>query len=227
MNPLIYLVEDDPGMAEVTAVLLARRGYKVKSLSTAEELLSLLRRQTPDLLISDIQLPGLSGLKLCELLKEDPRTASLPVILLTVLGKDGDKVRGLRQGADDYLAKPYNPEELLARVEALLRRVQRAGIPADRLQSGNISVDVSRREASVAGKPIELRRKEFELLVLFLRHPGRILTRDQIVSALWNDVIVTDNTLSAHVKTLRERLGPSGERIQTLIGEGYKFVEPS
>jgi DNA-binding response OmpR family regulator len=219
----ILLVEDDPGMAEVAAALLKARGHKTSVVSSAEEALGEVRRLPPDLVISDIQLPGLSGLKLCELLRGEPRTASIPFILLTVLGKNSDKVAGLRLGADDYLSKPYDPEELAARVEALLRRVHRDGRPEEILSAAGLAVNVGRREAALDDRPLRLRRKEFELLVLFLRKKGEILTRVRICAAVWGDAVVTDNTLTVHLKNLRAKLGKAGDRIETLIGEGYRF----
>lgn len=225
MKALIYLVEDDPGMADVTAALLARRGHRVKSMSTAEEALDLIRTRTPDLLVSDVQLPGLSGFKLCELLKGQPRTARLPILLLTVLDKEKDVVAGLRLGADDYLKKPYGPEELAARVDNLLRRAG-AAPETTVLEAGPLRVDVERREATLKGKPVSLRRKEFELLVLLLRQRGKLLTRERIVADIWPDNIVTENTLSVHMRNLRDKLGPLSDAVKTLIGEGYKFDLP-
>jgi DNA-binding response OmpR family regulator len=226
MKERLLLVEDDPGMRRLTKVLLERVGYRVKEAGTAEEGLALIQKDKPDLLISDIQLPGISGVKLLEILRGEPATAGLPVILLTVLGKSFDKVRGLQTGADDYVTKPYEPKEFLARVEALLRRAGTRGgtAPSSILELEGIRMDLSSREVLVDRKPISLRRKEFELLALFLKHPGKLLTRDHITTVLWNDeTIVTGNTLSVHIKNLRTQLGPRGNQLLTLFGEGYRF----
>jgi DNA-binding response OmpR family regulator len=224
MKGRVLLVEDDPGMRRLTKVLLERAGYGVKGTGSAEEGLALIQKEKPDILISDIQLPGISGVKLLEILRGEAATAGLPVILLTVLGKSPDKVRGLQTGADDYVTKPYDPKEFLARVEALLRRAASAVAPAEVLESEGVRVDLARRDVTVDGKPVSLRKKEFELLALFLKNPGKLLTREHITRILWDDeTIVTDNTLSVHIKNLRTQLGPYGRQVQTLVGEGYRF----
>lgn len=224
MSASLLLVEDDASLAGITRRFLLQAGYKVTLAVSGEEALSLIQRQKPDLVVSDVQLPGISGLKLCELLKENKATASLPIILVTVLGKTQEKIQGLRLGADDYLTKPFDAQELLARVEAVLRRSRDGGQIETVIQVGDIRVDASRREVTLKGRSIGLRRKEYELLLLFVRKPGRLWTREALVSALWgDDVVVTPNALEVHIKNLRACLGLSGARIETLVGEGYRL----
>lgn len=224
MSASLLLVEDDASLAGITRRFLLQAGYKVTLAVSGEEALALIQKHAPDLVISDVQLPGISGLRLCELLKENKTTASLPIILITVLGKTQEKVKGLRTGADDYLTKPFDAQELLARVEAVLRRSRDGGQMETVIKIGDIQVDASRREVSVKGRPVELRRKEYELLLLFVRKPGRLWTRDALVSSLWgDDVVVTPNALEVHIKNLRARLGSSGDLIETLVGEGYRL----
>jgi two-component system phosphate regulon response regulator PhoB len=224
MSAALLLVEDDASLAGITRRFLLQAGYKVTLAVSGEEALSLIQKQKPDLVVSDVQLPGISGLKLCELLKENKATASLPIILVTVLGKTQEKIQGLRLGADDYLTKPFDAQELLARVEAVLRRSRDAGQIETVIQVGDIRVEASRREVTLKGRPIVLRRKEYELLLLFVRKPGRLWTREALVSALWgDDVVVTPNALEVHIKNLRACLGLSGARIETLVGEGYRL----
>lgn len=227
MKKTIYIVEDDPEMREVTRLVLERAGYRVSEAGTAEEGLAGIQKTLPDLVISDIQLPGISGIRFCEILRQEERTRGIPLILLTVMGKNADKVRGLKIGADDYVTKPYDPGEFLARVEALLRRVGGGTpFPSSMYECGKLRVDVERREVTLAGKPIELRRKEFDLLVYFLNHPGKLLTRGRISQVLWGeDVIVSDNALTSHIKNLRALLGSFGDRIETLVGEGYRLKD--
>jgi DNA-binding response OmpR family regulator len=226
MKAQILLVEDDPGMAGMTKILLKSHGYKVQAVTTAEEALEEIRKELPDLLISDIQLPGLSGTRLCEILKGEPRTASLPVILLTVLGKNIDKVQGLKIGADDYLTKPYSPDELAARVEALLRRVRYAGVPQQTYKFKDLTVDFSRHEVRIEDELITLRRKEYEILALLIQKKGQVLTREAFTQLLWKDEsIVTGNTLNVHVRNLRKKLGHYQNLVMTLVGEGYKLNE--
>lgn len=226
MSASLLLVEDDAGMALMTRRFLQQAGHRVTVAGSAEEALVLIQKNRPDLVLSDIHLPGLSGLKLCEIIKGTPATASLPFILVTVMGKTPEKVQGLRLGADDYLAKPYDPQELVARVEAVLRRAQDPGSPAPIFRVGPLAVDPVRREVVVNGHPVELRRKEYELLLLLIRRPGRLWTRQALLSSLWgDDVVVTPNTLEVHIKNLRDRLGACGDRIETLIGEGYRLSD--
>lgn len=224
MKQRILLIDDDQGLIVVTKEMLVDGGYRVATAGTAEEALRAIQTNPPDLIISDINLPGLSGLKLCEILKGDSRTDTLPLILLTQLGGENDKVRGLKTGADDYLTKPFSHKELLARVEALIRRTRYAGVVARRLEHKNLLVDLDARVITLNGKSLDLRRKEYELLVLLLQNKGRLVTKEFITEALWKgESIVTSNTLSVHLKNLREQLGPYRDCIETLVGEGYRF----
>jgi DNA-binding response OmpR family regulator len=224
MKTRVLLVEDDPEMRQVTRSVFERSGFKVSDAATAEEALADVAQNPPDLLVIDIQLPGISGIKLVEILRTQPKTAHLPMILLTALKSGADKVTGLKQGADDYVTKPYEPKELLARAEALLRRVGRAPAPSTSLSFEGLRMDLARHETYMDGKTVRLRRKEYDLLMLFLKHPGELLTRDRLTQHLWeSDVIVTDNALSAQVKNLRAKLGRYGRRVQSLSGEGYRF----
>lgn len=226
MSANLLLVEDDASLAAITRRFLVQAGHRVTVATTGEEALALIVKNTPDLIISDVQLPGLSGLKLCQLLKEKPSTQHVPIILVTVMGKTHQKVDGLRTGADDYLTKPFDAQELLARVEAVLRRVQNKGALNVVLEAGPIRVDVSQRNVTVNGTPIDLRKKEYELLTLLLRKPGRLWSRESLLSSLWgDDAVVSPNTLEVHIKNLRARLGPAGPLIETLPGEGYRLNE--
>ncbi len=224
MKEKIVVVEDDAGTASVIRSVLIKHGYQVFVASTSEEALPLIADENPCVLISDIQLPGISGVRLVEILRQEASTARLPIILLTVLGKDADKVQGLRGGADDYLVKPFSPDELAARVQALIRRSRPDEGFIDVLAYKKMTLDMKKREVRVAGRIINLRKKEYELLLLFMKKKNHVLTRDYIVAHLWNDeIIVTDNALNAHVKNLRNQITPYGACIQTLKGQGYKF----
>lgn len=224
MKARLLLVEDNLDMRRTARILLDRAGYLVTEAGSAEEALAAIERSLPDLVVSDIQLPGISGIKLCSILREQPRTAALPILLLTVLSRAPEKVQGLETGADDYLTKPYDPREFLARIQALLRRVQRASSPVDVLERGGVRIDLAGREVTADGRPISLRKKEYELLVYLIRHGGKILSRERINRALWGDeVIVGENALTVHIRELRKALGPRGEQIKTLVGEGYRF----
>lgn len=225
MKERVFIVEDDPEMREVTHLLLERAGYRVSEAGSAEEGLAAIQKQIPDLVVSDIQLPGISGIRFCEILRQEDRTRSLPFILLTVLGKKPEKVHGLKMGADDYITKPFDPAEFLARVEALLRRAGGGGrAPVRVLEFRKLRVDLDRRDVTLNGNSIDLRKKEFDLLVIFLNNPGRLLTRGRLTQALWDDdVVVSENALTSHIKNLRALLGAYGDRVETLVGEGYRF----
>jgi two-component system phosphate regulon response regulator PhoB len=224
MKARLFLVEDEPGLRQVTRVLLEREGYRVDEAGSAEEALMALKEDPlPELLLSDINLPGLSGLKLCEILRGEPRTASLRIILLTVLGKGPEKVRGLKIGADDYITKPYEPAELLARVEAILRR-NKPLVENAVLTSGTLRVDLESRKTYVKGRAVDIPHMDFELLTLFLKNKGKLLTRQRLSRVLWRDeVVVTENALTAHIKTLRRLLGTEGRRIETIVIDGYRW----
>ena len=228
MSGSLLLVEDDSGLASMTRRFLVQAGYRVTLAASAEEALSLIQKNRPDLVICDVQLPGITGLKMCEILKSNSATASLPLILVTILGKTQEKVQGLRMGADDYLTKPFEAQELLARVEAVLRRARDGGEVQAVFKVGGVEVDSTRREVTVKGQRVLLRRKEYELLLLFVRKPGQLRTRESLISSLWgDDVVVTANALEAHIKNLRACLGPCGNLIETLVGEGYRLNDRS
>ncbi len=224
MSEVVLVVEDEPALLAVARQVLTAHGYRVAGATSAEAALEYLKGKPADLVLCDIQLPGMSGLALCEDLKRRPETAAIPVILVTVLGKTSQKVAGLKQGADDYIAKPYDPNELVARVQAVLRRARPLPVRGLVLSSGPVSVDLARHEVRVGSKPVSLRRKEFELLVLFLRKPGLLLTRAALTAALWDeDVLVTPNALEVHVRNLRRALGRAGAAVETVTGEGYRW----
>lgn len=224
MKRRILVIEDDSEICALLKDLLSRSGFKVLAAASAETGLAMIHNEAPDLVISDIHLPGISGIRLCELLKSEPRTRPLPFILLTVSKTELDKVRGLRTGADDYVTKPFGPMELVARVEALLRRSAYGSAPGRILKLKELTIDLDRREAQIKGKVLPLRRKEYDLLALFLERPDRVLTKHFLTEALWKDeAIVTSNTLNSHIKNLREKLGGYKDIIETVIGEGYRL----
>lgn len=228
MKPLILLVEDDPDMRQTTKVLLSRAGYRVTDVDAAEEAITLVFQESPDLIIADIRLPGITGIKLCEMLRNDSRTRAVPILLLTSLMKTQDKVHGLKTGADEYITKPFEPSEFLARVEALLRRAMAVPLPSVILRWQGVSVDLDARRAEVDGIPVPLCRKEFDLLVLFMKKPKTVLTYDDLLRALWDeDREVVVQPLRELMKSLRERLGGYGKFIQDRGPNGYSLDDAS
>lgn len=221
----ILIVDDDPGIRELVGQILKKAGFTVRAVESAEKGLEELRMSLYDLLVLDLNLPGLSGMKTAEILKQDPATAQLPIIMLTAQDAERAKVQGLQVGADDYVTKPPSPAEFVARVNALLRRVKYGGVPERVFDMENLRVDLDRHEVVVAGKQVTLRPKEFQLLALFLEKKGRVLTRSFLFETLWGEDVVTEHTLEVHINHLREKLGSVSSYLQTIPGVGYKFQE--
>ncbi len=226
MKGSVLVVDDSKSIAQLVSTILKGEGYRVHHAIDADEAFTFLKRETVDLALLDIDLPGISGVKLLEILKQEPKTASVPVIMLTVKADEGNKVKGLTLGADDYIVKPFSPKELVARVEALLRRVRNAGKVQNALQGGGIVVDLDRRDATVKGKRVALTEVEFQLLAQLLRRKGHVLTNQVIAEALSGGTRdMTSSNVYVHIKNLRDKLGPCGELIETVYGSGYRFVE--
>ncbi|MBK8574426.1 MAG: response regulator transcription factor [Elusimicrobia bacterium] len=226
MKQFILFVEDDPDMRLTTRVLLTRAGYRVLDVDSAEEALTVVFKETPDLVVVDIRLPGISGFKFCEILRSDPRTRALPILLLTSLTKTQDKVEGLKTGGDDYITKPFEPAEFLARVEALLRRASSTPVTSVLIQWRGISVDLESRRAEVDGVPIPLRRKELDLLVTLLKNSGKVVPYERLFRSVNDDESPVPGTaVDTSINTLRERLGPYGPFIQARGMEGYFLGE--
>lgn len=220
----IVLVEDDPSVAELVTLYLKNAGFAVEHCATARDAREAYARGAPACAILDLGLPDADGL---ELLAELRRTHDAPVIALTARAEDVQKVAGLDAGLDDYLTKPFNPRELVARVNAVIRRATGSGGQRP-LAVGNLSLDPARREVTVDGRQIPLRAKEFELLEAFCRQPGIVLTRDKLLENVWGFAYPGETrTVDVHVKQLRDKLGTANARIETVYGVGYKLVRPT
>lgn len=226
MNATILVVDDTPSIVEMTAAALRKAGYRVEHAGDANAGVAVLKREKIDLLILDVDLPGISGMRLLQIIKEEPATARLPVIMLTVHSEEKMKLQGLTGGADDYVTKPFSMPELLARVEALLRRSRDQGEVGRRLAAGGVEVDLERREVTAAGNRIQLTAAEFELLTLLMRRKGHVLAYAVLSEALSEGGReVTSETLYAHVKNLRSKLGPAAKALETVYGTGYRFAD--
>lgn len=222
---MIYLVEDDDGIRELVIYTLENTGFQAKGFGTARDFWDAVKRQLPDLVILDIMLPGEDGLAVLKRLRSRPETQKLPVMMLTAKGTEYDKVLGLDNGADDYLAKPAGMMELVARVKSLLRR---AGMKAskDEYRVGLLYVSVSRHLVTVNGEEIILTLKEFDLLAYLLANTGMALSRDRILMAVWGyEREAESRTVDTHILTLRAKLGAAGSLIRTVRGIGYKVGE--
>lgn len=227
MRRRLLLVEDDPTLRQALTFNLTREGYEVSAAADGESALDAGRSDRLDLILLDVMLPGMSGVEVLRVLRREG--VSTPVIILSAKGDEIDRVVGLKIGADDYVAKPFSRPELLARIEAVLRRQRRdAGEPERReqLEFGQVRIDVGRREVTVDGDPIHLTTKEFDLLAHMAGSPGRIFTRDQLLSRIWGyDYVGDGRTVDVHVSWLRGKLrGSDGHNhFRTVRGVGYAF----
>jgi two-component system alkaline phosphatase synthesis response regulator PhoP len=223
--PTILVVDDEPNIVELVRLYLRSEGYQVEVAYDGREALEKASTLHPDLVVLDVMMPELDGYEVTRRLRQDG--GKTPVIMLTAKGEDADKVEGLDLGADDYLAKPFNPRELVSRVRAVLRRTQEPDRATRVLTIGNVRVDVARREVTVGGKPVELRTKEFELLLAFAENLGLVLDRETLLRLVWGyDYLGDSRTIDVHVTWLRDKLADASVKIQTIRGIGYKLVNP-
>jgi len=222
----IIIVEDEQDMADLVSMRLRREGYVVDIAHDGQEGLEKVRSAVPDLAIIDIMLPKLSGTDLVTEMRQDPRTAAIPIVMMTAKGDDSDVVVGLQLGADDYVTKPFSMSVLVARVGAVLRRTASAAASGKGpLRVGPISIDPDRHVVEVSGEPVSLTLTEFRLLVALVAARGRVLTRSQLIDqAMGINAIVTDRTIDVHLTALRRKLGDARSCIQTVRGVGYRMA---
>jgi len=221
--PTILVVDDERNIVELVRLYLRSEGYQVEVAYDGREALDKASTLHPDLVVLDVMMPEMNGYEVTRRLRQDG--GKTPVIMLTAKGEDAEKVEGLELGADDYLAKPFNPRELVARVRAVLRRTQEPDRATRVLTVGNVRVDVARREVTVGGKPVELRTKEFELLLAFAENLGLVLDRETLLRLVWGyDYLGDSRTIDVHVTWLRDKLADATVKVQTIRGIGYKLV---
>jgi len=220
----ILVVDDEPHIVELATLYLQNDGYNVISAGDGPAALQLVEEHRPNLVVLDIMLPEIDGWEVCRRLRQGGN--DVPIIMLTARGEDVDRIVGLELGADDYMVKPFNPRELVARVKAVLRRVEGQAPPGEVLRIGRLEIDADRREVHVAGERVKLRTKEFDLLLALAARPGFVFSRDQLLDRVWNyDYAGGTRTVDVHVARLRDRLEGSGVRIETVWNVGYKLVE--
>src|SRR5215471_5965765 len=225
MSPHILIVEDEEPLTMLLRYNLEAEGYTVETAVRGDEAEVRLAENLPDLVVLDWMLPGLSGIELCRRLRARPASARLPIIMLTARGEEGERVRGLATGADDYIVKPFSLPELIARIGALLRRASPERIAAV-LSAGDIELDRERRRVSRAGREIPLGPTEFRLLEFLMQSPGRVYSREQLLNGVWGrDIYIDERTVDVHVGRLRKGLnrGRASDPIRTVRGAGYAF----
>jgi phosphate regulon transcriptional regulator PhoB len=226
----ILVVDDEADLVELVSYNLRKEGFATDSASDGEQALSKIRKKNYDLLILDLMLPGIQGMELCRILRNDPGTARLPIIMLTAKGDELDKILGLEMGADDYMAKPFSPRELVARVKAVLRRFPSEPVSGEgMLKTGELEIDRERFTVQVKGKPVKLSATEFRLLLYLAERKGKVFSREQLLDAVWRDeAFVEPRTVDVHIRRLRSQIedDPANPRyIMTLRGVGYFFSE--
>jgi len=229
MNPLVLIVEDEPAQVEVLRYNLEKKGYRTAVADAGEEALLLAEEEEPDLVILDWMLPDISGIEICRRLKTQQKTRALPVIMLTARGEEEDRVRGLESGADDYVVKPYSPNEMIARVQAVLRR-SHPEMESEILRYADIEMDLARHRVSRNGKSVHLGPTEFRLLRVLMERPARVFSREQLLDRAWGrDVYVESRTVDVHIRRLRKALNidASKDIIRTVRGSGYAIDEES
>jgi len=229
MRPNILITEDEAALVAMLRYNLEKEGYAVDEAADGQEALIKVSEGRPDLILLDWMLPQLSGLEVCRQIRRNPETRNIPIIMVTARGEEADRVRGLDVGADDYIAKPFSPSELMARIRAVLRRV-RPALAEEVLTCGDVTMDLAAHRITRGGREVKLGPTEFRLLRYFLEHPGRVLSREHLLNAVWGrDVFVEERTVDVHIRRLRKVLNVSDELdiIRTVRSAGYSLEVPA
>ncbi len=224
----IVVVEDETDIREVLVYNLEREGYRVASARDGKQGLAMIQEKQPDLVLLDLMLPGLDGLEICKRLKGDDQTSSIPIVMVSARGEESDIVVGLELGAEDYISKPFGTRELLARINAVLRRREPQSDKklSQRIDCAGVTIDVGRHQVSVDGLPVSLTATEFKLLHFLAHHPGWVFTRDHLLSRIMgDDNFVVDRNIDVHIQAVRKKLGAHRNLIETIRGIGYRFKE--
>lgn len=224
-RPRIAVVEDEADLADVLRFNLEKAGFQVETWARGDEALEAIRKRPPALLVLDLMLPGLDGLELTRILQRDAATARIPIVMLTAKGEEVDRIVGLELGADDYIPKPFSPREVVLRIKAVLRRRSSEGEPdATPLAAGPIRLDPEAHRVEVRGKEVPLTATEFRLLERLIERRGRVQTRSRLLTDVWGySEDVDSRTVDTHIRRLRRKLGPEADRIETVIGVGYRL----
>lgn len=227
----VLIVEDEQDIRELVSYNMLKEGYQVAAVASGEEAIQAVKSRRPDVVLLDLMLPGIDGLTVCATLKENSETNTIPVIMLTAKGEESDIVTGLNMGADDYVTKPFSPKVLLARVSAVLRRMNSPELEEEEEGEGTISrheltIDLRRHQVFIDDASVELTSTEFRVLVFLARRPGWVYTRQQILDGVHGDkYAITDRAVDVQIVGLRKKLGTAGRYIETVRGVGYRFKE--
>ena len=223
LNPKVLIVEDDTNLVELLTYNFEKEGFATAQTEDGEEALVLAEEERPDIIILDWMIANLSGIEVCRRLRRSPDTQNVPIIMLTARTEEADRIRGLETGADDYITKPFSPRELIARVNAVLRRL-RPAIAGATLSYADVEMDLGAHKVLRGGEPVALGPTEFRLLRHFLEHPGRVFSREQLLDAVWGrDVYVEQRTVDVHIRRLRKAINAGGKSdiIRTVRSAGY------
>ena len=226
MKSKILVVDDEPEAVELVDFNLKQAGFDVVSAADGTEALKKARSVLPSLIVLDLMLPEVDGLEVCKMLRRDPATSKIPIVMLTAKAAEIDRVLGLELGADDYITKPFSPRELVLRVKKILQRGINPEEAKDKLQFGELLIDTPRHQVSWRGKKIELTATEFKLLTVLAQRRGRVQSREQLLRDVWEyNSLIDTRTVDTHMRRLREKLGPASKFLDTVRGVGYRFVE--
>ena len=228
MDAKILIVEDERDIADLLRYNLQEAGFKTDYVRNGADALQRAIEEMPDLILLDLMLPEVDGMIVCRLLKNDPRTKNIPIVMVTAKTEEEDRVAGLELGADDYIIKPFSPREVVLRVSAVLRRIQigKQTENTKRIETRGVTIDLDKHQVLTESGPIDLTATEFKLITLFARSPGRVFTRDILMEVIWGqDYYGIDRTVDTHVSRLRRKLGEFGKHIETVHGVGYRFKE--
>ena len=224
MKPKILVVDDEPDALEILGFKLKEAGFEPLFAKDGARALKAAREQHPALVVLDLMLPEVDGLEVCKILRRDPATSAVPILMLTARAAEMDRVLGLELGADDYVTKPFSPRELVLRIKKLLARVKAADEPTPLLRFGDLEIDVPRHRVTLAGTAIELTATEFKLLELLARRRDRVQTRDRLLQDVWGyDNPIDSRTVDTHMRRLREKVGTAASYLETIRGVGYRF----
>jgi len=223
-KPTILVVDDEEDIIELVELNLTRGGYRVLGCTTGEKALEIARAKVPDLIVLDLMLPGIDGLEVCRRLKSSPKTERIPIVMLTAKGEDTDVVTGLELGADDYVTKPFSGKVLVARLRRLLRKTVPSASEQEVIKIHDLTIDPGRHEVWARDRKVDLTRTEFTILYTLAKRAGLVLSRYQIVDSVHgDDYAVTDRAVDVQIVSLRRKLGPCGQYIETVRGVGYRF----